>query len=918
LFNTDYIHLAKVGTHNLKHLDVKIPLGQLTVVTGVSGSGKSSLVFDTLYGEAYRRYVESLSSFARQYLKSLPKPIVQDVTNLPPAVAVKQSQGSKNNRSTVGTMTEMFDLLRVVFTHLSKVYCNVCGKQVSREDPNSVAQSLLATAMGSRLLILAPLSGWGQMKASDLKEQLQIQGFSRAFINGEVSSIADSTAVSLRSGYIVVDRIQVKDESKSRMIAGLDLAFKAGRGHVAVKIGDQSVLDFNSMLTCCKTAWLEPSLGLLNYNHPIGACGSCQGFGRVAELDKDKILPEMDSSFSQQGVACWNFGKHVIWYTHGKNSALKRGLDIDKPFCDYSEEEMKWLWEGDAKGKFKGILGYFGWLDKKKYKPHYRIHNARFRTYKVCVSCSGNRLNPRSLACKIDGRSIAEISNLIIADLYDWFLKLRQEVRELPPENSITTQFMSGSMGCTEALDEGLVRLRFLLKVGVGYLSLGRAAPTLSGGEYQRINMARSLGSALTGTLFCLDEPTAGLHPRDSEHLLSVIRELRDQGNTVVVVEHDQHIIQGADHLIEVGPDAGQDGGSIVYEGHPRELPPLLWDFNSTFKLTEWVLLKNAGTNNLQSVNVKIPLNAFVAVCGVSGSGKSSLIRQTLYPLLTRMISGEKPDMLGELIGTLEDPFAAMRGFDKVVLVSQYSLSRSSRSNIATYLGVYGDIRKLFAQTPIARGLKLGPGHFSFNVKGGRCENCKGLGTVIEDLSFLGEMSVTCPVCEGQRFNDDVLKVKYREWGLLDILKLTITEAKEAFYDQPQILRVLKQICDMGLGYMSLGQGTSSFSGGEAQRLKLLSLLNEARKGSKSFILLDEPTTGLSDKDVRRMVEQLKELATKGHTVVVVEHHIGVLRSADWLIEIGPETAAKGGQLVYEGAPEKISTLAASVTGRYI
>ncbi len=918
---TPQVELRGVATNNLKSIDCSFPIGQITVVTGVSGSGKSSLVFDTLYGEAYRRYVESLSSFARQYMKALPKPDVAEVENLPPAIAVRQGQSVATSRSTVGTATELTDLLRILFAHLSTIHCVRCGQPIRRDHPESVATEALAELAGKKVLVAAPLERWGKVQVKELKAQLEAQGFTRIMTAGAgekkpaVLKLTDAKAADLKGASVIVDRLTLSAEGAGRFKESLQLGFKVGRGQLVLleEGGDLAAeRKYSQGLDCprCGLEYLEPSTALLSFNHPLGACSTCQGFGYAAELDFDKIVPKRDKSLAEQGVAPWNFGKFAEYYSWAKTSAKRNGVPFDLKFSEYSESQWQWLLNGEGR-EFDGILGFFAYLDSKKYKAHYRIHASRFRKYELCTVCHGNRLNEKALACKLQGLNIAEACDLSIGALNGWLEKLAGDPHA-PSE--------SGVLGVVEALEEARARLKFLLKIGVAYLTLNRPSRTLSGGELQRINMARCLGSALTDTLFCLDEPSAGLHARDSANLLEVIRELRDQGNTVVLVEHERRLIAGADHLIEIGPLAGHEGGRVVRAGPPTDYAPVVLPGRAPLPApTRFIELKGAKTHNLKDIDVKIPVGRITAVCGVSGSGKTSLIQHTFYPLVAKAL-GQPSDRAAALrpVAASIGPTAVIKEHGEVMLVSQAGLGRSTRSNIATYLGIMDEIRKLFAAEPMATKLGLTPGSFSFNTAGGRCETCRGLGQVVEDLSFLGEMSITCPACNGRRFGDTVLAIELRGKNLTELLKLTVSEARAFFFDRPAVVRACDAVIGMGMGYITLGQGTNSFSGGEAQRLKLLNLMREVRETTPQILIFDEPTTGLSDADVLHLLVQLRGLADRGHTLIVVEHHLGVLRFADWLIEIGPEAAAEGGTLVYQGPPEGLAAAANSVTRPFL
>jgi excinuclease ABC subunit A len=904
-----------------------------------------------LYGEAYRRYVESLSSFARQYLKALPKPELTAVKNLPPAIAVKQQASGATSRSTVGTATELNDLLRVLFAHLAKIHCVKCGALVERDHHESVAAKTIAAQDGAKVLVAAPLDRWGKINAKELKSQLEAQGFTRLLIAKAAGyapvKLAEAKAADLKGAAVIVDRVTVSDEGASRLRESAQLAFKLGRGVLWIVREDGPKTVYSQGLDCpnCGLEYVEPSTALLSYNHPLGACAKCQGFGYSAEIDFDKVVPKKHLSLTRKGVAAWNFGQFAEYYRWAKSSAKRNKIDYEKAFADYTPREWEWLLNGEGR-EFDGILGFFAYLDSKKYKAHFRIHAARFRKYELCTACNGGRLNDKALAPRLGGMNIAQVSDLSIEGVDQWIAAVERvaPIGAAPHEDD----GRAATMGVVEALEEAHARLGYLKKIGVGYLSLNRPARTLSGGELQRINMARCLGSALTDTLFCLDEPSAGLHARDSANLLSIIKELRDQGNTVVMVEHERHLIQGADHLIEIGPKAGHEGGRVVYEGPSTPSPRRvsagahtgLRRDNPTSPAGEirrspaerskstrraggvdgpFLEVVNARTHNLKGVTVKIPTGALTAVCGVSGSGKTSLVQHTLYPLLARALG--QPVERGVNTAPVADgvgPQALIEAHAEVMLVGQGGLGRSSRSNIATYLGMMDEIRRLLAAEPMAKKLGLMPGSFSFNTAGGRCETCRGLGTVTEDLSFLGEMEVICPACNGRRFTDAVLSVTLRGKNLLEILDLTVAEAREFFFDRPQITAVADVVLAMGLGYVTLGQGTSSFSGGEAQRLKLLSLLREVKVGKPSILIFDEPTTGLADSDVATLLVQLRALAARGHTLIVIEHHVDVLAAADWLVEIGPEAADEGGRMIYAGPPAGLQGVAESVTAPYL
>ncbi len=915
------IDLLNVSTNNLKNIDASFPLGKISVVTGVSGSGKSSLVFDSLYAESYRRYVESLSSFARQYLKALPKPKIEKVVNLPSSIAVKQARAQGATRSSVGTLTEINDLLRVLFAHLSVNWCEKCDCAVELDTPESAAQKTMAEYSGEKVLICAPLSRWGKMTAKALKAALESQGFTRLLVNGEVKKIHDSKAAELKEAWIVIDRVTVSGDTSKRLVEASQLAFKVGRGICYIYKDSNSKMSFSTNLICagCEADFLEPSSALMSYNHPLGACKTCQGFGMEAVLDWDRVLPDENSCLEEKGVAPWNFGKYATIYRAAKLSAEKHGIKANKPFVQYTKDDMEWLTKGEKTG-FKGVNGFFQYLDRKKYRPAFRIHAARYRKYVGCSSCGGDRLNDRALSCQILGRNLGQVSRLSIEDFSQWTkdIQIAFEAGKLVVRHST-----EGALGVQEALEEAEARIGYLLRIGVGYLALNRGARTLSGGELQRINMARCLGSSLTGTLYCLDEPTTGLHPRDSEKLLGVVKDIRNQGNTVVLVEHESTIIEGADYLIEIGPKAGHEGGELVYAGLPSGVSSAqkldLGTSSPPVQPHKLITLKGASTHNLKNVDISIPVGALTVVCGVSGSGKSSLIQHTLYPFLSKALGQQTEKNTSYNPKALSvGPANLINSHSEAMLVSQAVLGRSSRSNIATYLGIMDHVRKMFAQQPRAKQLKLKPGAFSFNTAGGRCEHCRGLGTIVEDLSFLGEMEVICPECSGRRFGDQVLSVDIRGRTLTDILAMTVAEVRSFFFELPGITKICDVVLDMGLGYVTLGQNTSSFSGGEAQRLKLVSLMKGVKGQKPSILIFDEPSTGLSDRDVENLIRQLRILSARGHTLVVVEHHLDLIRAADHVIEVGPEASEAGGSIIFEGLPCDLAAHKGSATGPFL
>lgn len=916
------IVLQGVTTHNLKNIDVAFPIGQVTVVSGVSGSGKTSLVFDTLYTEAYSRYIESLSSFARQYLQVLPRPGLAAAEGLPAAIAVRQNRSKGSPRSTVGSLSELSDYLRIIFSYAGQVFCPNGHGPVVAYTPSMIWSHLIATYADERILVLAPLDHWAHLNGHVLQEQLTLQGFTRCYSGGEVKRIEECSLQQLKKSRIVVDRLRLATGQESRFEQSCLLGYKLAKGSLHIQIvsdlGENLVaepLAFHSRHVClqCDFQFHEPDPLLFNPHSPKGACAACQGFGRQPILDRGKLIPDVHASLATAGVACWHFGKNNPYHAKAIQAAQAIGLDPEKKFCDYGRADWDFLFAGKRGTGFTGINGFFEFLDRKKYRPHYRIHAARFRTYVTCETCQGTRLNAQARAVQVAGKTLGEIELAAVTTIRSFVTELGGEVDSLRTGTSWAIRL-------DDAMGEVRARLDYLVEVGLGYLNLNRRVDTLSGGELQRLRMARSLGNALTGTLYCLDEPSAGLHPADCQRLIAFISKIRDQGNTVVMVEHEQSLIAAADHVIEIGPGAGKDGGQVTQVGKPRrdikqnrnwqDVEPKM----PADRPLRFLSLAGANTNNLKQVGVRFAVNGLNVVAGVSGSGKTSLIRHTLLPALESFFSlGDRKESFGWQ-GVSIKGASALHEFTGVQLIGQEGLGRSSRSNLGTYLGIFAEVRKIFAAQPKAEGLGLKPGAFSFNVPGGRCETCSGLGDVYEDLSFLGEVAVTCAVCQGKRFNDEVLSISYRGKNFVDVLDLTVAEAREFFFDQSKIGRLLDSVIEIGLGYVTLGQPTSSFSGGEAQRLRLLSIQKGLKPSERYVLLIDEPTTGLSDRDVAALLRQLRRFVLDGHMVVVVEHHLGVISVCDWLVELGPGAGDLGGNGVYMGPPSELKSCHESPT----
>lgn len=892
------VELTKVATNNLKGIDVKIPLGSYTVVTGVSGSGKSSLVFDTLYAESYRRFIESLSSYARQYMKALKKPEIADVENLQPAVAVKQNRFWGNRRSTVGSITEIFDFIQVIFGQSSEAVCTGCCASIRPQTTETMLEVLRASE-SDEVRILSAVSRFQNMKPKELKEFLLEQGFGEAFLDGEVQPLTEVKLKDLGRAYILIDSVCPADVSEGHLRDSIDLAWRLGQGVLFLGTPGSQICGYSKDWWCskCDLFYPEPTVALFSFNSPQGVCTGCNGLGQQTIVDWQKVFWRPDLSIKDGAVKFMKAG-----FSRAFNSNLtgwsKRNGIYELPIAELDEHQLESLKFGGP--GFEGIVGYFAYMDKMP-KMNYRIHSAYYKKYTTCLECLGDRFKAEVLAFRVAGNSIAQVERMALRDLREWLTV----VAEGQPEESVLA----------DTLDEFDQRLRCLELLRLGYLNVDRSTKSLSGGEVQRIQMARSVGSQLTDTLYCLDEPTTGLHPRDRDDLFNVIKQLRDFGNTVVVVEHDSEMIRRAEHAIEIGPGAGDLGGQLVFNGPGSEYryQEPKWE-TLRGRSSGALILTGATLHNLKGETVRFALRELNCVCGVSGSGKSSLVLQTLVPLVENYLAGVDSEDRGgaqlEVDGDVD--------FEEVLVVSQDGIGRSSRSNVATYLGIMTDIRKILANEAAAQELGLDARDFSFNSEGGRCETCKGLGTVVEDLSFLGELTVKCPACLGKRFQDKVLRVKHNGRSLIDILQLTVRQARSFFSGQPAITETLEWIIAMGLGYLVLGQETTSFSGGEAQRIKLLSVLRQTTKARRTLLIFDEPTTGLSDHDVKVLIDLWQKLLDEGHSLVVIEHHLGVVKSAGWVIELGPTGGREGGRVLFQGPVADLARSDNSVTAEFL
>lgn len=911
----DAIDVVGARTNNLKNIHCRVPLGRLTVVTGVSGSGKSSLAFDTLYSEGQRRFIESMSTYARQFLEKMRRPDVDFIHNLPPAIAIEQKNSVKNARSTIGTATEIHDYLRLLFSKIGRTFCPECQIEVRRDTPESSALALLDSGAGQRFTLVAPVRIEKRTNFEAVIREMIGAGFSRAWTREGVKDL-EEVKLADRSGdkaiYVVVDRIVAREEDLSRISASFQLAFRTGSGEAAAIDSEDHWQRFSSHFACakCSRTFREPEPLMFSFYSPLGACPRCEGYGRVIDIDWWKAIPNRSLTLDDRPIAAWNTPSNEGMYDHMLETTSRSELPRNKPLCEFDEDEWRVLVEGN--GEFIGLKGFFGWYESKKYKVQARVYLARYRDYVTCPECNGMRLRPEALNVKIDDHTIGDLAAMSIEELHRYYLSLRLEPHE--------------EQAVSRVLNELRARLHYLDNVGLGYLTLARQTRTLSGGESQRINLSAALGSVLTETLYVLDEPTVGLHARDTERLLRVMQALRENGNTVVVVEHDPDIISEADHVIDMGPGAGEHGGEIMFEGTPqamRDTPgcsitaryqKVLEDGkipSRRRKPTGWITIRGARQHNLKNLTVSIPRGVLCCITGVSGSGKSTLMHETLYGGFKRMRDLAPVDC-GE--------FESIEGLDDVedlILVDQSLPGRSTRSNPVTYVKAYDSIRDLFGSTREARRAGVTSRDFSFNVDGGRCERCEGTGTEIIDMQFLADVEVVCGLCDGHRFQRRVLDIEYKGLNINGVLDLTVDAALKFFLDQRKIKRCLQPLSDVGLGYIRLGQNTATFSGGEAQRLKLASYLTSSANGSVVF-LFDEPTTGLHTADLEKLAAVLQRLVDSGATVLVIEHNLDLIAQADYIIDLGPEGGDAGGEIVAQGTVEKIMGNKKSLTGQWL
>ena len=923
--DSKYISIQGARVNNLKNISVDIPRGKLVVVTGLSGSGKSSLAFDTLYAEGQRRYVESLSSYARQFLGRMSKPECDFIKGIPPAIAIEQKVSSRNPRSTVGTSTEIYEYLRLLFARIGKTYSPVSGQLVKKHTTEDIVQCMLGFPKGTKFMVLAPLT---PREGRTLTEQLDIdmkQGFVRVEVNRQVIRIEDYLMQLQAEGeskkanvYLLIDRMSADTDQAiiSRLTDSAETAMYEGDGTCMLRFqcedGGTQLFTFSTKFEADGITFEEPSDQMFSFNSPIGACPTCEGFGKVIGIDEQLVIPNRALSVYEGAVVCWRGDKMSEWQREFLRDAPAHNFPIFTPYYELTQEQKDYLWHGPREKAC--IDSFFAMLEENQYKIQYRVMLARYRGKTCCPTCHGTRLKKEAGYVKVGGRSISELVDLPIHDLQEFFRQLQLDEHDATIAKRILTEINN--------------RIQFLMDVGLGYLTLNRLSNSLSGGESQRINLATSLGSSLVGSLYILDEPSIGLHSRDTDRLIKVLRQLQQLGNTVVVVEHDEEIIRAADYIIDIGPNAGRLGGEIVYQGDMKDLQKGSNSHTVRYLLGEetidlpvahrpwnnYIEVKGARENNLKGIDVRFPLNVMTVVTGVSGSGKSTLVRDVFYKALKREYteSSERP---GEHL-SLEGDIKMVKDIE---FVDQNPIGKSSRSNPVTYVKAYDEIRKLYAAQPLAKQLGFSAGYFSFNTEGGRCEECKGEGTVTVEMQFMADLVLECESCHGKRFKADTLEVKFQDQSIYDILEMTVNQAVEFFteHNQPKIVKKLRPLQDVGLGYVKLGQSSSTLSGGENQRVKLAYFLS-IEKASPTIFVFDEPTTGLHFHDIKKLLEAFDSLISRGHTIVIIEHNLDVVKCADHVIDLGPDGGDRGGNLVAAGTPEEVAQCEASYTGQFL
>ncbi len=911
-----YILIKGAKLHNLKNIDVAIPRNKLVVITGLSGSGKSSLAFDTLYAEGQRRYVESLSSYARQFLGRLNKPKVDYIKGIAPAIAIEQKVNSTNPRSTVGTTTEIYDYLKLLYARIGRTYSPISGEEVKKHTVTDVVSLVKKYKVGTKLLLLAPVKA---EKGRTINEKLQVllkQGYARVKQNGKVERLSTDIVFDEKNeAELVVDRIVVKDDEDfyNRLADAVETAFYEGKGYCSIEeIKTNKITDFSNKFELDGKAFVVPNVHFFSFNNPFGACPKCEGYGDVIGIDEDLVIPDTSKSIYEDAVVAWKGESMKFYKEQLVNNAYKFDFPIHKPYFELTEEQQGLVWSGN--GFFEGIHGFFDFLESKAYKIQNRVMLSRYRGKTKCKNCKGKRLRSEVSYVKVGGTSLDELVELPISELIPFFEKLK-----LNKTDTIVAERL---------LKEINNRLEFLSLVGLEYLTLNRKSNSLSGGESQRINLATSLGSSLVGSMYILDEPSIGLHSKDNEKLIKVLLSLRDLGNSVIVVEHDEEIMKAADQIIDIGPEAGSNGGEVMANGTFKDILAsgtlTAGYLNNTLqikvpqtrrKTNQYIKVIGARENNLKNIDVTLPLGVMTAITGVSGSGKSTLVKKIVYPALNREL-GVFTEKAGQFTA-IEGNYSTIKS---VEFIDQNPIGRSSRSNPVTYIKAYDDIRSLYASQRLAQLRNFSPKHFSFNVDGGRCDNCKGEGEVTIEMQFMADVHLKCDQCNGKRFKKEVLEIRFHEKNIDDILTMTIDDAIAFFEDRDQkkIIKKLQPLQDVGLGYVQLGQSSATLSGGEAQRIKLASFLVKGTTKDKVLFIFDEPTTGLHFHDIQKLVTSLNALIGKGHSVIVIEHNLDLIKCADYIIDIGPQGGNKGGAIVAEGTPEEVAQNKASFTGQYL
>ena len=937
----EVLRVRGARVHNLKNVTVDIPHNALTVVTGVSGSGKSSLAFDTVYAEGQRRYVESLSAYARQFLERMEKPDVDEISGIAPAVAIRQKNSTRNPRSTVATSTEIYDYLRLLFARCGQTFCIKCGSEVRRDTPDEIAHRVLSLTAGRRFYVLyllrvpAPEAARPAKKASRKKaaapprealrpvlSELQKRGFNRLYQEGRVHEFSSpETLLDIdfaKLVYVLVDRLAVTPESRSRLVDSIEICYREGGEAILEFLADSAGSPaerrtFNERFECKNdgTLYQEPEPRLFSFNNPYGACPRCQGFGNTIDFDLNLVVPDPGKSLDDGAIEPWTKPRYRVLLQETKKWAKTRGIPTNLPWRQLTAEQRRMVLEGDPQNNFEGVKGFFAWLERKKYKLHVRVFLSRYRGYATCSECGGTRLRAEARAVRITGQSITDLCKLTVKDARKFFAELKLTEAQAKIADKI--------------LEEIRTRLQYLDEVGLDYLALDRLTSTLSGGESQRIQLATSLGSHLVGALYVLDEPSIGLHPRDTQRLIDILKSLRDLGNTVLVVEHDPDTIQSADRVIDLGPGAGELGGKLLFSGTYEEMLKDAKSITGKYLSGEsripipaarhkpagkFLRLYGATLHNLQNVDLMLPLGTLTVVTGVSGSGKSTLVHNVLYrALLAKRNSASIKEFCDRLEG---DHYVK-----EVIIVDQSPVGRTPRSNPATYMKAFDAIRDVFADTPDARRRGYSAGHFSFNVPGGRCETCQGDGTVTVEMQFLADVELICEECRGQRFKSSILEVRFHGKNIHDILEMTVREALAFFVNVPKVVSKLKVLNEIGLGYLRLGQSATTLSGGEAQRLKLAAHLTRSENNGVLYIL-DEPTTGLHFDDIAKLLAAFRRLLESGASLLVIEHNLDVIKSADWLVDLGPEGGDLGGKIIATGTPEQVARNSQSYTGRYL